>query len=275
MEETTDLLLDEGSSIIEQKKKKARETKTILQWIRRNIENTPEQKEEKRKRATELQRKKRQERTDEEKEENRIKRRKTSAEIETAKDLKKIQNRLDRSKKRALHKLKKLSDRFYKIVENEYRDRNTDNDYYIKKYRHQFYNKVETGIERRVRTKEIRDAWVKYNHLIYVEGRRIGDSNYHIPPKETYYMGDEYGNLCQDQQLFDALKKRKELQNHHFASLPYEERALHYSNTAGCSLPPKADNPRPLVRWMDLDISELSSTDLQLYKFLLSDFNFL
>ena len=68
-----------GTSAEQQKRKDAREWKTISQWTRRNVEYTPEQNQEKRKRATELRRQKRKNQTQEEKEESNRKRRKTKA----------------------------------------------------------------------------------------------------------------------------------------------------------------------------------------------------
>jgi hypothetical protein len=138
-------------------------------------------------------------------------------------------------------------------------------------------------------TAENRAAWKEY------EREQIGDSNYMqrwgypreafydqksyddncwYISKEDYLTGDAYGNVDKEsvEKYKKALKERKQHKALHFAALSYEERSLHYSGTLGCSLPPKQ---KPLVRWTTVDISELLTTDLQLYKFLKSDFKYL
>ena len=68
-----------------------------------------------------------------------------------------------------------------------------------------------------VLTKEISDAWVKYDQFSRTENTRLRIGHRDYPIEDVHYRGDKYGNLIKDKQHFDALKKRKKLQNLNFA----------------------------------------------------------
>ena len=55
----------------------------------------------------------------------------------------------------------------------------------------------------------------------------------------------------------------------YFASRSYEERSRFVINGIGCSYPPKN---KPQLQWKTIDLSVILTTDLELYKFLTSDF---